>query len=93
MDPKPNTANTAKQFKAAWQQSIEQELRAELHTMAKKSLDKLFQEMNKKVLEVVANVQARLIMNDAFDQYHGAVTVQLLLPKEMTENPPDGGPV
>lgn len=78
-------------FRAAWQKSIETELRIELHKIAKTYMDKMYQEMNRKALETVANIQSRLILDGQMDKFHGAVTLQLLLPKEMTENPPDGG--
>ena len=93
--PEQSQARNAKLFKAAWQKSIEMELKAELHKITKQTMDKLFQEMNKKALEVIANLQARLIMTgpDNFQDFNGKLTIQLLLPPEMQSNPPDGGQV
>jgi hypothetical protein len=86
-------ARNGQLFKAAWQKSLEDTLKEELLEIAKKHTSAMYQEMNKRALEVVAQIQARLIMTQTndLDTFSGRVTVQLLLPPEMQSNPPDGG--
>jgi len=89
---KPNPlARNAKIFKAAWQNAIEAEIRRELAPIAQKHADAMHREMSQKTLEVIGQIQARLLFHEAHDDDRGICTVQLLLPKELTTNPPDGG--
>jgi hypothetical protein len=86
---KPTLARNGQLFKAAWQRSIEENIRIELADIVKKKTEEAYREMNKKMLETVANIQARLILNENADTFSGTVSMQLILPREMTVNPPD----